>query len=50
MLVKADIRIPLLFAGVLGCLLGYRILNRYFPQYTERPLPKPVPAKRASMG
>lgn len=37
MLVKADTRIPLLFAGVLGLLLGYRLLNRYFPRYTERP-------------
>jgi sulfoxide reductase heme-binding subunit YedZ len=40
MLVKADTRLPLLFAGVLGILLGYRILNRSFPHYTERPLPK----------
>lgn len=38
MLVKADTRVPLLFAGALGILLGYRILNKYFPRYTERPL------------
>jgi sulfoxide reductase heme-binding subunit YedZ len=38
MLVKADLRVPLLFAGVLGLLLGYRVLNHYFPRYTERPV------------
>lgn len=36
MLVKADVRQPLAFAGVLAALLGYRVLNRYFPRYTAR--------------
>jgi sulfoxide reductase heme-binding subunit YedZ len=36
MLVKADTRLPLAFAGVLGVLLGYRILNKVWPGYTER--------------
>ena len=34
--VKADTRIPLLFASALGILLGYRILNRFLPRFTER--------------
>ncbi|HYP28532.1 MAG TPA: protein-methionine-sulfoxide reductase heme-binding subunit MsrQ [Blastocatellia bacterium] len=37
MQVKADTRIPLLFASALGLLLVYRILNRFLPQFTERP-------------
>jgi sulfoxide reductase heme-binding subunit YedZ len=37
MLVKADTSLPLLFAGGLFGLLGYRFLNRWFPRYTERP-------------
>jgi sulfoxide reductase heme-binding subunit YedZ len=36
MLVKADTRLPLAFAGVVGVLLGYRVLNRFFPRFTER--------------
>jgi len=36
LLVKADTRIPLTFAGVLAILLGYRVLNRFLPRYTER--------------
>ena len=36
MLVKADTRLPLTFAGVLGLFLGYRILNRAFPGFLER--------------
>jgi sulfoxide reductase heme-binding subunit YedZ len=36
LLVKADTRIPLAFAGVLALLLGYRALNRFLPRYTER--------------
>jgi len=36
LLVKADTRIPLAFAGVLGALLAYRVLNRSFPGFTER--------------
>jgi len=40
MLVKADVRVPLLFAGALGLLLGYRVLNKFLPRYTECPLPR----------
>ena len=49
MLVKADTRVPLLFAGTLGILLSYRVLNYYWPRYTERRLTKatPQPAKLA---
>jgi len=36
LLVKADTRLPLAFAAVLGAFLGYRALNRAFPRYTER--------------
>ena len=36
MLVKADTRLPLAFAGALGLFLGYRILNRAFPGSMER--------------
>jgi sulfoxide reductase heme-binding subunit YedZ len=36
LLVKADTRLPLAFAGVLGLFLGYRVLNKVFPQNTER--------------
>ncbi len=36
LLVKADTRIPLTFAGVLAALLGYRVLNRFLPRHTER--------------
>jgi sulfoxide reductase heme-binding subunit YedZ len=36
MLVKADTRLPLTFAGGLALLLGYRVLNRTFPKQTER--------------
>lgn len=39
MLVKADHRLPWTFATVLAVLLGYRVLNKYLPRYTER---KPV--------
>jgi sulfoxide reductase heme-binding subunit YedZ len=45
LLVKADTRPPLAFAAVLGLLLGYRILNRILPRYTER---RPVRAVRAA--
>jgi sulfoxide reductase heme-binding subunit YedZ len=38
LLVKADTRVPLAFAGVLAALFGYRLLNRFLPQYTERKL------------
>lgn len=31
LLVKADTRLPLGFAGVLGLFLGYRVLNRFLP-------------------
>jgi methionine sulfoxide reductase heme-binding subunit len=36
MLVKADTREPLLFALALAVLLGYRLLNKYLPRFTER--------------
>ena len=35
-LVKADIRLPLAFAAVLALLLAYRMLNKFFPGFTER--------------
>ena len=36
LLVKADITKPLWFGIVLALLLGYRVLNRYFPTGTQR--------------
>lgn len=36
LLVKADTRLPLAFATALALLLGYRVMNRFFPSYTER--------------
>lgn len=36
MLVKADTRIPLMFAAVLAALLGYRLLAAAFPRSFER--------------
>jgi sulfoxide reductase heme-binding subunit YedZ len=36
MLVKADTREPLMFAAALGLLLGYRVLNKYLPGWTQR--------------
>jgi len=45
LLVKADTRPPLEFAAVLAVLLGYRVLNRFLPRYTER---KPARAARAA--
>jgi sulfoxide reductase heme-binding subunit YedZ len=36
MLVKADTREPILFGLVLALLLGYRLLNKYLPRWTER--------------
>jgi sulfoxide reductase heme-binding subunit YedZ len=35
LLVKADVRKPLLFAFIAAVLLGYRVLNHYFPRVTE---------------
>jgi sulfoxide reductase heme-binding subunit YedZ len=43
MLVKADTREPILFGLVLALLLGYRLLNKYLPRWTER-----VPARAQS--
>jgi sulfoxide reductase heme-binding subunit YedZ len=40
MLVKADTRIPVLFGWTVAALLGYRILNHYFPHQTEWPVAK----------
>ncbi len=45
LLVKADTRPPLAFAAALAVLLGYRVLNRFLPRYTER---KPARAARAT--
>ncbi|MBX3278043.1 MAG: sulfoxide reductase heme-binding subunit YedZ [Acidobacteria bacterium] len=36
LLVKADTRKPVAFAIVIGALLVYRLLNKYFPSRTER--------------
>ncbi len=36
LLVKADIRLPVAFGIVLALLLGYRVLNRFFPARTQR--------------
>jgi sulfoxide reductase heme-binding subunit YedZ len=36
LLVKADTRIPLAFGIVLAGLLGYRVINKYFPSLTQR--------------
>lgn len=36
LLVKADVRKPIGFAIVVAILLGYRILNKYSPKFTER--------------
>lgn len=41
MLVKADTRLPLTFAAVLAMFLGYRVLNTFFPRFTERARTKP---------
>jgi sulfoxide reductase heme-binding subunit YedZ len=36
LLVKADTRIPIAFGIVLAGLLGYRVINKYFPASTQR--------------
>jgi sulfoxide reductase heme-binding subunit YedZ len=36
MLVKADTREPLLFGLALALLLGYRLINKYAPRWTQR--------------
>lgn len=43
MLVKADTSKPLAFAAVLALLLGYRLLNRLLPDWTERLPARPRP-------
>jgi len=46
MLVKADIRQPLLFAGVLALLLGYRIATKSLPRLLQKtPSISPVPRR-----
>jgi methionine sulfoxide reductase heme-binding subunit len=45
LLVKADVRIPLAFAGVLAVLFVYRILNKFYPSLTQRRLTKPAAVK-----
>lgn len=43
MLVKADVRKPLLLGSILAVLLAYRILNKFLPSLTERrPVRTPV--------
>ncbi len=36
LLVKIDVRLPLIFAAVLAVLLAYRVLNKFFPSTTEQ--------------
>jgi DMSO/TMAO reductase YedYZ heme-binding membrane subunit len=36
LLVKADTRIPLAFGVALAVLLAYRVLNKFFPAFTQR--------------
>jgi hypothetical protein len=45
MLVKADVRKPILFGAVLAVLLAYRLANKYWPALTERRLAKTSTAK-----
>ena len=46
MLVKADIRQPLLFAGALALLLGYRIIVQYPPAQSQKaPRISPIPRR-----
>jgi sulfoxide reductase heme-binding subunit YedZ len=40
LLVKADTRIPIGFGIAIAILLGYRLLNKFFPSWTQR-----IPAK-----
>jgi sulfoxide reductase heme-binding subunit YedZ len=47
LLVKADRRIPVQFGVVLAVLLGYRLLNRWFPRWTERTAAKGARANLA---
>ncbi len=41
-LVKVDVSLPLAFGTALVVLLGYRVLNKYYPSTTERRLKKPL--------
>ena len=46
MLVKADIRQPLFFAGLLALLLGYRVVVAYLPRLTQKtPAVSPIPRR-----
>ena len=45
LLVKADTRKPIAFGVVLVLLLGYRLLNRFYPSLTERRPSKPSMAR-----
>jgi sulfoxide reductase heme-binding subunit YedZ len=49
MLVKADTREPLLFALALAILLGYRVVNRFFPEWTQRPARRTVRSPRSEV-
>jgi sulfoxide reductase heme-binding subunit YedZ len=49
LLVKADTRIPLSFGIVIALLLGYRLINKLFPSWTQRtPARTPVQKSQAS--
>lgn len=41
LLVKADTRKPIAFGIVLAILLGYRLVNRFYPKFTERTPTRP---------
>src|SRR5215831_14251903 len=48
LLVKADTRIPVCFGIAIAILLGYRLLNRFFPSWTQRiPARTPTPKSQA---
>jgi methionine sulfoxide reductase heme-binding subunit len=44
-LVKADVRSPLTYGGLLALLLGYRV----WAAYRRRPTPEPMPRRQAAM-
>lgn len=48
LLVKADTRKPVAFGVVLGVLVGYRLLNHFFPRLTERRPSRPVSKEEAA--
>src|SRR5262249_48120483 len=49
LLVKADTRIPVGFGIAIALLLGYRLLNKFFPSWTQRiPTRAPIRKSQAS--